>query len=105
FGGAYTAGWASWAVIVNGLLFTPFTCTTTWTFPGATLAGTSALICAGLTYSGAAGGPLNVPVAPPSAAGRSCMPSRFRVCGGPARFEPPIVTHKPGAIPAVYTHT
>src|SRR5438045_1453845 len=47
FGGAYTAGWAAWAVIVYGVLLTPFICTTTWTFPGATLAGTSALICVG----------------------------------------------------------
>ena len=71
FGGAYTAGWAAWAVIVNGLLLTPFTCTTTWTFPGATLAGTSALICVGLTYSRAAGVPLKVTVAPPSVTGSS----------------------------------
>src|ERR1035441_8697698 len=51
FGSAYTAGCAALAVTVNGLLFAPFTVTTTWTIPGATLAGTSALICVGLTRS------------------------------------------------------
>src|ERR1035437_5054601 len=71
FGGAYTAGWAALAVMVNGLLLAPLTCTTTSTFPGATPAGTSTLICVGLTYSRAASEPLNVTVAPPRVTGSS----------------------------------
>ena len=68
-GEAYTAGCAALAAIVNGALLTPFTCVITWTFPTVTLAGTSALICVSLTYSSAAGDPLNVTVVPPNVTG------------------------------------
>ena len=48
-GSAYTAGRVAVAVMENGALLIPFACTMTWTGPGATAAGTSALICVGLT--------------------------------------------------------
>src|ERR1017187_5141631 len=60
FGSAYTAGWAALAVMTYAPALAPFTVTTTWTVPGTTPAGTSALICVGLTYSRAAGEPLKM---------------------------------------------